>query len=196
MATHPQTATITLDDFIAAAEATDERLEFVDGRIVAMGGASLAHNLIVHNLNGILYGQLRGKPFSTVSQAMFVMVDRAENTFLPDVAVFCGTAEVERRHLDLLLNPSVLMEVLSPSTADYDHGNKWLNYRRIPSLQEYVLFSQDTPRLERFVRQGDGFWLFSEVDGLDAEVSLDSIGVTLKLAEVYEGVLAADGPSA
>jgi Uma2 family endonuclease len=196
MATHPQTATITLDDFLNAAQATDERLEFVDGRIVAMGGASLPHNLIVHNLNGILYGQLRGKPCSTVSQAMFVMVDRADNTFLPDVAVYRGNAEVVHKHLDLLLNPTVLMEVLSPSTADYDHGNKWANYRRIPSLQEYVLLSQDVPRLERFVRQGDGFWLFSEIEGLEAEVSLNSIGVTLKLAEVYEGVLAADELSA
>lgn len=191
MATQPQTATVSLDDFLATAASSGERLEYVDGRIVAMGGASLAHNRIVHNLNGILYVQLRGGPCSTVSQGMFVKVERTANTFLPDVAVYCGEAEIEPASIDLLLNPSVLMEVLSPSTADYDHGNKWANYRRIPSLQEYVLISQDAPRLERFVRQG-GFWLYGEVEGLDAEVLLTSVGATLKLAEIYEGVFTAD----
>jgi Uma2 family endonuclease len=126
---------------------------------------------------------------------MFVKVDRADNTFLPDVAVYCGAPEIERASIDLLLNPSVLMEVLSPSTADYDHGKKWANYRRLASLQEYVLVSQDVPRLERYVRQG-GFWLFSDVEGLDAEVALGTIGVTLRLSEIYEGVLAADERSA
>jgi Uma2 family endonuclease len=90
----------------------------------------------------------------------------------------------------------VIVEVLSPSTAGYDHDTKWLNYRRIPSLQDYLLVSQDRARVERFTRHGDGFWLFSEVEGADAELRLESLNVVLNLAEVYEGVLAADDQSA
>ena len=182
MATHPQTAIVTLDDFLTAMDASEERSEFVDGRIVALGAASFAHNLIVSNVFGTLFSDLRGGPCRAVSQGMLVKPSRSENAFLPDVAVFCGEAELEPRSLELLLNPVVLVEVLSPSTADYDHGKKWENYRRLPSLRDYLLVSQDRARVEWYTRQGDAFWLFREVEGLDAEVRLDYLGVTMELA--------------
>jgi Uma2 family endonuclease len=196
MATNPQTAIVTLDDFLAGLELSEERSEFVDGRVVALGAASFAHNLIVSNVFGTLFSDLRGKPCRVVSQGMLVKPSRSENAFLPDVAVFCGEAELEPRSLELLLNPVVLVEVLSPSTADYDHGKKWENYRRLSSLRDYLLVSQDQARVEWYSRQGEAFWLFSEVDGLKAEVRLESIGVSLRLAEIYEGVLTADQQSA
>ncbi|HEX2078754.1 MAG TPA: Uma2 family endonuclease [Longimicrobium sp.] len=196
MATTPQSATITLDDFLASAELSEERSELVDGRVVALGAASFAHNLIVTNISGTLFTALRGTTCRVVSQGMLVKPNRSENAFLPDVAVFCGGAELEPRRLELLLNPVVLVEVLSPTTADYEHGKKWENYRRLSSLRDYLLVSQEQVRVEWYTRQGEAFWLFSEVEGHDGEVGLESIGVTLRLAEIYEGVLPADGQSA
>lgn len=196
MATQPQTATISLDDFIAAAEATDERLEFVDGQIVALAGTSLEHGLLVARLANAFINQLAGKRCGVVSQGTLVRAQRGDNTFLPDVVVWCGDPERERiRGVDLILNPVLLVEVLSSSTADYDHGKKWENYRRIPTLQDYLLVSQTEQRVERYSRHGDGFWLFSETMEPQAEIRIDALGVTLELAEIYEGVFTAGAQS-
>lgn len=197
MATNPQTATVTLDDFIAATEASDERVEFVDGQVVAMGSTSLEHAMVTQRIARSIGNQLAGRSCEVVSQGTLVTAEVGENTFLPDIVVFCGPPQRKRvRGADILLNPSVIVEVLSPSTAGYDHDTKWLNYRRIPSLQDYLLVSQDRARVERFTRHGDGFWLFSEVEGTVAELRLESLNVVLSMAEIYEGVLTADGASA
>ena len=197
MATNPQTATITLDDFIATAEASDERLEFVDGEIVSLAGTSLEHGLVTQQIAFSLGTQLRGRGCSVLSQGTRVAAPGADDAFLPDVVVFCGEAQRERlRGTDLLRNPVLLVEVLSRSTADYDHGRKWLSYRQIPSLQDYLLVSQDQPRVERYIRRGERFWHYTETLGLDGEIRIESLNVTLRLAEVYEGVITADQPSA
>lgn len=197
MATHPETATITLDDFIAAAEASETGLEFVDGQIVALAGTSLEHALITQRIAQSMGTQLRGRSCGVVSQGTLVTPRVGENAYLPDVVVFCGGPQRERvRGSDLLLNPALIVEVLSPSTAGYDHVTKGDSYRRILSLQDYLLVSQDRPRIQQFTRHGEGFWLFRETMGLDAVVRLDSLGVTLSMAEIYDGIIAADGLSA
>jgi Uma2 family endonuclease len=193
MATHPQTATVSLDDYLAAEEAAEFRSEYVDGEVVAMVGGTLEHGIIVGNLHGLLYARLEGGPCRVVSQGTHVKAAQGERVFYPDVAVFCGTPRREKRVRDLLLDPTLLVEVLSPSTAGYDHDTKWESYRRIASLQDYLLVSQDRPRVERYTRQGDGFWLFSEVEGLAGELRLDSLNVTLPLSRIYDGVLPGDG---
>jgi Uma2 family endonuclease len=193
MATQPQTATISLDDFIAAAEATDERIEFVDGQIVALAGTSLEHGLIVSRVGNALANQLVNRPCEVVSQGTLVRAQIGDNAFLPDVVVYCGEPDRERyRGVDLLLNPVLLVEVLSSSTEDYDHGKKWENYRRISTLQDYLLISQTRRRVERYSRQGDGFWLFSETLRPDEEIRIEALGVTLRLDELYGGVLPHD----
>jgi Uma2 family endonuclease len=197
MATQPHAATVSLDDFIAAAEATDERLEFVDGQVVAMSGASLEHGLITENLAYALRTRLRAGGCRVLSQGTLVAADGSDDTFLPDVVVFCGEARRRRvRGTDVLGNPVLLVEVLSPSTADYDHGRKWLSYRSIPSLQHYLLVAQDQARVEWYARHGEHFWHYAEVIGTEGEVRLESLNVTISLAEIYEGVLAADERSA
>lgn len=197
MATNPQTATVTLEDFIAAAEATDERLEFVDGRIVSMTGGSLEHGLIAQNIAQTLGTGLRGRGCRVLSQGTLIAAEDSDDTFAPDVLVFCGEAQRRKiRGADVLQNPLVLVEVLSPSTADYDHGRKWLSYRGIPSLQHYLLVAQDQARVERYTRHGEHFWHYTETLGLDSDVRLEALDITLRLAEIYEGVLAADGQSA
>lgn len=197
MATHPQTAVVTLDDFIAAAEATDERLEFVDGRIVSLSAPSIEHGLIAENIAFSLRSQLRTGGCRVLSQGTLVAADGSDDTYVPDVTVFCGQPQRRKvRGADVLENPVVLVEVLSPSTADYDHGRKWLSYRGISSLQHYLLVAQDQARVEWYTRHGDHFWHYAETIGLDGEIRLEPLNVTLRLAEVYEGVLAADERSA
>jgi Uma2 family endonuclease len=197
MATHPQTAIVSLDDFIAALEASEAGLEFVDGQIVALAGTSLEHALITQRIAQALGAQLRGRSCEVVSQGTLVTPRVGDNAYLPDVVVFCGGPQRERvRGSDLLLNPTLIVEVLSPSTAGYDHVTKGDSYRRISSLQDYLLVSQDRPRIQQFTRHGEGFWLFKETTGLDAVVRLESLDVSLVLTEIYEGVLAADGLSA
>jgi Uma2 family endonuclease len=193
MATNPRTATITLDDFVAALEAGDERLEFVNGEIVAMTAAPLEHGLIAQSVATSMSVQLRGRPCRVVSQGTLVGRTEDENAFIPDVAVYCGEPRRQRvRGTDRLLNPVVIVEVLSPSTAGYDRGQKWESYRGIPTLQDYLLVTQDAPRVERFTRHGEHFWLYGETTGLDGEIQLESLNVTLKLADIYDGVLSAD----
>jgi Uma2 family endonuclease len=192
MATHPQTATVTLNDYLAGEEVAEFRSEFIDGAVVAMVGGTLEHGVIVGNLHGMLYARLEGGPCRVVSQGTQVKAAQGERVFYPDVAVFCGPPRREKRVRDLLLNPALLIEVLSPSTAGYDHDVKWESYRRIASLQDYLLVSQDKPRVERYTRQGDGFWLFSEVEGVEGEIGLESLNVTLPLSRIYDGVFPAD----
>lgn len=192
MATQPQTATVTLDEYLAAEETAEFRSEFIDGVVVAMVGGTLEHGVIAQNIGSVLHAKLRGGPCRVVSQGTHVRASLSERVFYPDVAVFCGEPRRERRVRDLLLNPVVIVEVLSPSTADYDRGTKWENYRRIPSLQDYLLVAQDEPLVERYTRQGDGFWLFSETTGFDASIRLESIGVDLALRDAYDGVDLAD----
>jgi Uma2 family endonuclease len=197
MATNPQTATITLEDFIAAAEATDERLEFVDGQIVSMSGASLEHGLITENVAYLLRNQLRTGGCRVLSQGTLVAADDSDDTFLPDVLVFCG--EPQRRKIrgtDVLRNPVLLVEVLSASTADYDHGRKWLSYRGLPSLEHYLLVAQDQARVEWYTRHGEHFWHYAETIGMQGVIRLESLDVSLALSEIYEGVLTADAQSA
>lgn len=197
MATDPQAATVTLDDFITAAEASEERLEFVDGQILAMSGASLEHGLIISSIATSLSIQLRGRPCGVVSQGTLVRAQSGDDTFLPDVAVFCGQPQRDRlRGVDLLLNPVLLVEVLSPSTTNYDHGRKWESYRGIASLQHYLLVAQDKVRVEQYTRHGEHFWHYTETLGLEAVVRLEALNVSLALAEIYQGVLTADQPSA
>jgi Uma2 family endonuclease len=187
MATNPRTAVVTLDDFIAAAEASETRIEYVDGKIVAMSGGSLAHGRIAQRIARFLGN--RAMAGCEVVTGTLVASKVRESAFIPDVAVYCGEPRLERvRGTDLLLNPVLLIEVLSPSTADYDRGTKWESYRRIPTLQDYLLVSQDQPRVERYTRHGEHFWLFGETVGLDSEIRLESLNATITLAEIYEGI--------
>ncbi len=184
---HPGSARISLDEYLDAEETAEFRSEFIDGVARAMVGGSLDHGVIVQNVGSELRDRLRRGPCRVVSQGTHVRVERTERVFYPDVAVFCGEVKRERRVRDLMLNPTVLVEVLSPSTKSYDRSFKWENYRRIPSLRDYLLVSQNEPRVERYTRHPDGMWLFSETTGWDATIHLESIGVELALRDIYEG---------
>ena len=179
---------ITAADYLALERQAETKSEYLNGRIYAMSGASEEHNTIVFNLARRIGNQLDKKPCRGYVNDMRVKVSPTGLYTYPDVVVVCGEPRFEDPHVDTLLNPTVIIEVLSDSTAAYDRGEKFAHYRALPSLSDYLLIAQDQPRIEHYQRQPDGRWLYSATDGLDTQVEISTIGCVLRLAEVYERV--------
>lgn len=195
MAINPQPK-MTPAEYLAFERAqTDAKHEYLSGEITAMSGASLVHNLIVTNLVISIGTQMRGRPCNVFSSDMRVKIPATGLYTYPDITALCGAPQLEDDAVDTLLNPRVIIEVLSPSTEAYDRGAKFAHYQSIESLQEYVLVAQDKPRIEIFRRQENGVWLYSVAENPEATVSLDAINCELVLAEVYEGVSEAEDES-
>ncbi|BBL73907.1 Uma2 family endonuclease [Methylomagnum ishizawai] len=173
------------EEYLALERAAEYKSEYVDGRIYAMTGASRAHGLIAYNIAGELRNQLRDRPCEAYIADMRVKPAKARSYRYPDIAVVCGPAEFEDRQGDALLNPTVLIEILSPAN---DRGPKFAEYQRIESLREYLLVAQDEPRIERYARRDEG-WLLTVAEGLETQVALDAIGCVLDLCEVYRKAL-------
>jgi Uma2 family endonuclease len=176
-------------EYLALDREAEERSEYLDGEMFAMAGGSREHALVAANLVGELRGQLRHRPCEVYGSDMRVWVEASGLYTYPDLSVVCGEpifGPDGRR--DILHNPTLLIEVLSPSSEAYDRGKKFEHYRAIPSFREYLLVSQESPLVDRFLRQESGIWLFSTAGGLDAEVELSSIGARLALSEVYAKV--------
>lgn len=180
---------ITPAEYLEAERKAEYKSEYHDGHVFAMTGASMAHNLIVTNLILSLASQLRTRACHVYPSDMRVRVEASGLYTYPDVSVVCGKPEFEDGHLDTLLNPALLVEVLSPSTEDYVRGRKAEHYRRLESLREYLLVSQEGPLVERYRRQGEREWLLTEFRGLEETVELASIGCEVALREVYEKVI-------
>jgi Uma2 family endonuclease len=178
----------TAKEYLAFERASDEKHEFIGSDVYLMTGASREHNLIVFNLATVLGNQLRGRACESYANDMRVKV-KGQDYAYPDLAVVSDPPEFEDAYVDTLLSPTLLIEVLSPPTEQYDRGKKFESYRALNSLQEYVLIAQDCPHIERYVRQNQGTWMFSEVNGLNASLELVSIGCTLVLADIYEKVV-------
>jgi Uma2 family endonuclease len=151
----------TPEQYLDIERAADYKSEYFDGEIFAMAGASEEHNTITFNLSGALVPQLRGTGCRGYAGDMRVKVDASGLYTYPDVVVVCGERHFTDDHLDTLTNPTLIVEVLSPSTEGYDRGQKFANYRRIPSLETYVLVAQDRAHIEKFERRPDGQWLLS-----------------------------------
>ncbi|WP_295436678.1 Uma2 family endonuclease [uncultured Thiodictyon sp.] len=180
---------LTFDDWLANERAAIEgRSEYIDGEVFAMTGAREQHNLIVTNLIGELHPQMKGRPCRIYANDMKVRIRAANAGTYPDLVALCGEHEFLDERRDLLLNPSLIVEVLSNSTEAYDRGGKFAIYRRIPSLTEYLLVSQYRVAVELFSRGADDRWTLSEFTALDATVTLASVGCTLTLAEIYDKV--------
>jgi Uma2 family endonuclease len=187
MSSQPKTY-LTPEEYLAIERRNEYKSEYVDGEMVAMTGASRRHNLITVNITGQLYPQLRGRPCETYSGDMRVRIPTTRAYMYPDVVIVCGEPQLEDDYLDTLLNPTVLVEVLSESTERYDRGRKFGFYRTIESLAEYVLVAQDECRVEQYAKQPDGRWLLTDHRSQEDLVELATIQCTLKLSEVYEKV--------
>lgn len=189
MSTTDDPVLITPAEYLVRERAAMYRSEYIDGRMVLMTGGSFAHVRISGNITAALRDTLRGGPCVPLQSDMRVRV--AEGTFYtyPDVVVACEPVDLEDSHEDTLLDPVVLVEVLSPSTARYDRGEKRRRYQGIASLHHYLVVEQDRPLVEHYRRDGDGSgWSVEVVEGLAGSAELDAIGVTLGLDQVYEGV--------
>lgn len=180
---------LTPEEYLAIERASEGRSEYLDGEMFAMAGASETHNLIVSNLIRALGNRLAERPCRVYPGDLRILVEATGLYTYPDVSVVCGQPRLVRdRHQDNLLNPQLLVEVLSPSTEAFDRGRKFEHYRTIPSLSEYLLVAQEKPVLEHFLREGGGAWRFSAVQGMDAALILPTLGLDLPLGEVYQRV--------
>ena len=177
----------TTDEYLGFERRSSVKHEFRDGEIVAMPGASLFHNLIAGNLFGEIRQQLKGRPCRVYTNDLRVCVDADGFYTYPDVVAVCGTPRLLDDAQDTLLNPSVLIEVLSPSTEAYDRGAKFARYRRIESLCEYVVVAQDRVWIELFTRDGDD-WSSNVLTSLEDELRLGAIGVAVPVREIYAEV--------
>jgi Uma2 family endonuclease len=178
----------TAEEYLTLERCASYKSEFHDGQIYAMTGASRKHNLITFNIARELGIQLKKRPCEAYINDMRVKAAKARSYHYPDIAVVCAPPQFEDAYIDTLLNPTLLIEVLSPSTEAFDRGGKFAHYRKIGSLQEYLLVAQDQASIERYARLGD-VWILSEAVGFEASLSLDSIDCTLSLREVYDKVL-------
>lgn len=179
---------VSTSDYLHQERQAEAKHEYIQGQIYAMAGASREHNQLVFNLAGLLHAQLRNKPCSAYVANMCVRTRPNEAYFYPDLTMVCGAMQFEDAHSNTLINPTLIIEVLSPTTEGYDRGAKFAHYRRLASLQQYVLVAQDRLSIECYTRHAPDQWLLSEVTELEQILTLGSIGCTLTLKEVYEKV--------
>ncbi len=175
------------DEYLERENAAGFKSEYVNGELLAMAGASQSHNRVAGNAYFDLRTRLQGKPCEPYGSDMRVKVEETDMYAYPDVSVVCGEQRFERKRGETLLNPTVLIEVLSPSTEAFDRGAKFAHYRRLLSLQAYVLISQTEVRVERFLREGEE-WTLREYTCLTNTLRLPSLNLELPLTLLYERV--------
>jgi Uma2 family endonuclease len=183
---------ISAEQYLQLERASEMRHEFLDGLMYAMAGESPDHSTICFNLASAIGFQIKDKHCRGFSPNMKVRAGIGGLYAYPDLMIVCGESKFHDKHGDVLLNPTAIFEVLSPSTEKYDRGEKFRRYRtEIESLQDYVLVSQDQLRVEHHHREADGTWGQTEVIGKDGMILLNSIDCTVPLNEVYRNTEAA-----
>jgi Uma2 family endonuclease len=191
MTTRPgNTGRYSVEEYLRLEAEAVEKHEYRDGEIVAMAGGSYEHSLIIANVIREVGNRLKGGPCRVFDSNLRVRLARSTLYTYPDASVICGEAQFDPkdRNRTTVLNPRVLIEVLSPATEAYDRSEKFRGYLMLESLQEYVLVSQHTPLIETYFRRGEGTWLFTPAPGLNAVGKLRSLDIQIPLAEVYAGV--------
>ena len=178
---------LTPEEYLAFERKATTKHEYLAGEIVAMSGASFDHNFITGDIFGELRTQLRGRRCKAASSDMRVKVSKTGSYFYPDVVVFCGEPQAEDSTSDTLLNPTLIIEVLSPSTEARDRGEKFWHYQQLASLQEYILVSQDQVYVEHHLREGT-YWLRTDFQKLGDVMPLPSIECELCLRDIYNSV--------
>lgn len=186
---------LSVEEYLHVERLAPFKSEFYDGEMYAMSGARYPHNRIKDNLIGLLHEALGDGPCFTLSSDMRVTTPGTPYYTYPDIAVVCGEAELAEEERDVLTNPRVIIEILSPSTEDYDRGFKRQQYQRIESLREYVLVLQDEARIEQFVRRDDGSWEHLVTDGIKCELRFESITAVIPFSKIYAGTAVAQSES-
>lgn len=179
----------TLEEYLELDHRSEEKIEYWDGSVFKLAGASVNHNRILRNTLTALTVKLRGKPCEVFPSDMRIKVPAYSPYRYPDLSALCGEAKFENLgRLELLVNPNLIVEILSDSTAEFDQSYKFTYYKSIESFTEYVLIAQDRPHVAQFIKQNETDWLMREFNDLEAKFYLSSLDCELELAEVYEGV--------
>ena len=176
------------EQYLEIERAAEFRSEYLHGQMYAMSGGTLNHARIVANLVARLLEQLRGGPCELAANDLRLYIAREDVYTYPDIVVICGPVRFQDKHRDSIVDATVIVEVLSPSTGNYDRGEKFRFYRSLDSFSEYLLLAQDTQRAEHHVRQSDGSWLFREFTAPGDVIALRSVGCRLPLELLYERV--------
>ena len=180
---------ITPEEYLSREKDAEFRSEYFRGEMFAMAGASANHNLIVGNCVQTLGQQLKKKPCRVYPSDLKLRIETTGLYTYPDLSVVCGEPQLESDGGDVLLNPIVLVEVLSDSTEGYDRGKKFEHYRTIPTLKHFVLIAQDRHSIDCFSRQPDGSWVLASCQAVDEKVELAAIDSQLVVEEVYDKVV-------
>jgi Uma2 family endonuclease len=188
MSRQATTTYVTPEEYLALERKAESKSEYLAGEIFAMTGASKNHNLIAGNVFTALKQHLREKPCEIYISDMRVKVPAANLYTYPDVAVVCGESQFEDDVVDTLLNPILIVEVLSKSTASYDRTVKFGYYRTLASVAEYLLIAQNGYHVEHYARQADGRWLLADFRSTEDVLQLDSVQCSLALREIYDRV--------
>jgi Uma2 family endonuclease len=180
---------MTPEEYLAFERASETKHEYFDGEIIDFAGASLNHIQLVQNLGGLFYVHGRAQGCRSFPTDLRLRIGKGRSYTYPDVVVVCGELQLTEDQKDTLLNPTIIFEVLSNSTEDIDRGRKFLQYTALPSLQEYILVSQDRPLIEQYTRQPDGSWRYINVTDLTDQLTLPSANCTFSLSDIYENVI-------
>lgn len=178
---------MTADEYLAFERASEEKHEFADGEIFAMSGGTYEHSIIAQAFGAMLRTALAGRKCSVPNSDMKVQIPATDKFVYPDAAVVCGRPQFKDDKRDVLLNPKIIVEVLSPSTEAYDRGDKFTNYRTIPALMHYIMAAQDKPYVEVYTRQENGSWNLVEYRA-GGIIELSALECSLEVDQIYAGV--------
>ncbi|HUQ93976.1 MAG TPA: Uma2 family endonuclease [Bryobacteraceae bacterium] len=187
MSTLPKTF-LTPEQYLEIERMAEVKSEYYDGEMFSMSGGTVVHSLLAVNLITLLRNGLKGNSCRPVNSDLRLCANPRGPFCYPDAMIICGDMQFLDSRRDVITNPAVIFEVLSPSTAAFDRGRKFHAYQQIETLREYVLVSQDAHIIERFERQSDNRWLLSMYRGLSAVLELSSVPCTLSLADVYADI--------
>ncbi len=189
-----QTKKYTPEEYLTLEDAAEYKSEYWNGYIIplhggespALAGADVNHVQIVTNLTETLSPQLKKKNCRTFSNDLKIWIPGREKFFYPDLSIVCGKLEFYRNRRDTILNPKMVVEVLSESTASFDRSEKFWLYQTVESLQEYVLISQDKAVVEQYLRRGDGNWIYRSTIGVESAAAFESVETEIRLSDIYD----------
>jgi Uma2 family endonuclease len=180
---------MTMEEYIEFDKNNEGRWEYFDGEVIDMAGGTLNHNQIASNISRVLGNKLEDKGCRALTSDMRLKVPKALPYRYPDVVVVCGEPILDAiQGQEMLVNPVLIIEVLSPSTAQYDYSVKFIAYQSIESFREYLLVAQDRPQLTQYVRRPDGQWLRRDIEGMESLVKFASVDCELNFGEIYNMV--------
>lgn len=184
----PEILYISEKDYLEAERLAFEKHEYYKGEIFAMSGASIPHNKIFSNSFADIGTKLKGKKCQPFGSDLRIHIPKNTLYTYPDISIICGEIETTDDKFDTITNPSVIIEILSPSTRNYDKGEKFTLYREIDSLQEYILIDSERIMVEKFIRNADNSWQLTDYKTIEQSFSIATVSIEMQLKDIYEGV--------